>query len=76
MYDLASVWAALQAIGVVGILLVCLVAVSRGAYVTRGSHQEVLAAQVNLIGEMSREIARLEQEVMRLESALAARGDD
>jgi uncharacterized small protein (DUF1192 family) len=83
MADAATVWQALQAISVVGILIVCLIAVTRGAYITRGSHQEVISAQMMVVTEMGKEIARLqlqidrlEDEVMRLQSALAARGDD
>jgi hypothetical protein len=76
MPNAAGVWQALQGIGVIGILMVCLWAVSRGAYIPRAGHQEVLAEQAKLLAELSREVTRLEGEVARLESALAARGDD
>ena len=77
MSSLAGVWPALQSIGIVGILLVVLVAVSRGAYIPRAAHDETLAAVLEAQKEFQREIVRLEAEVSRLQSALAARqGDD
>jgi len=77
MPNMAGVWQALQGIGVVGILLLMAWMVTKGAYITRGSHDETIAALNRAIAEMEREVAKLEAEVSRLQSALAARqGDD
>lgn len=78
MPNMAGVWQALQGIGVVGILMVCLWAVSRGAYIPRAGHEAVLAEQAKLVAELEREVAHLQDEVARLTSALAAikTGDD
>jgi hypothetical protein len=77
MGNLAGLWPALQSIGIVGILVVVLVAVSRGAYIPRAGHEEALAQQALLIAELSREVQKLEETVNRLQAALAAKsGDD
>lgn len=76
--NLAGVGQLLQGIGIAGILVVVLFMVGHGAYVTKGSHEAILAAHATLLAEQAREIARLESEVERMHAALTAlgRGDD
>lgn len=60
MPDLTGVVRALQNVGVAGICLVLLWAITRGELVTKRSHEEVVAAKDQAIAELQREVKRLE----------------
>jgi uncharacterized protein with PhoU and TrkA domain len=73
----AAFWQALQGVGMLGLVIVAIIAISRGAYIPRAGHEEVIAQQALLIAQLSRDVDRLHAQVERLESALAAKsGDD
>jgi hypothetical protein len=69
MPDLSGLWRALQNIGVAGITMIILWAITRGELVTKRAHGEV-------IGEKDQRIEELEREVRRLETIIGVLGGD